>query len=73
MVMIGLDTHTNIIIHVLLALFFLLCTRMDCVTNVQEVVKTLEEKRKARATEWYQQKKRIMVIHPPQIFNSCTH
>jgi hypothetical protein len=33
---------------------------MDCVTNVQEVVKTLEEKRKARATEWYQQKKRIM-------------
>jgi large subunit ribosomal protein L13Ae len=28
----------------------------------QDVVKTLEEKRKARATEWYLQKKRIMVI-----------
>ena len=30
-------------------------------TTMQEVVKTLEEKRKARATEWYLQKKKIMV------------
>ena len=33
------------------------------ISGMQEVVKTLEEKRKARAAEWYQRKKRILVSY----------